>query len=118
MGQKEYVPMMRSQHGTASGPAGIPLDFPNELYDRLLQQMHAVADEALDRLRRLHDCFPADLPTDVIDAVRADHAHSAYPSTAAHGNRRCAPRFTTRGEAAVIADPRQPGARQEVTILD
>jgi hypothetical protein len=48
----------------------MPPELLHEIYQHLLKETHDLADEFLARLWRLHDRYPADLPEDVIDALR------------------------------------------------
>jgi hypothetical protein len=112
--------MIRQQPiATEGGWREFPPEVCNGIYKRLLAQTHSVAEECLDRLSRLHDRFPAELPENLINALRAFHAQHHPPAVAPEvDDRRWAPRFPGMGEAVIISDPRRPELARKVATLD
>jgi hypothetical protein len=88
------------------------------IYGHLLHQTHVVAERCLDRLERLHERFPADLPGNVVASLREFHAGGQVAAAALGRERRWAPRFATSGETLLIGGPDTPEAVRKIAVLD
>src|SRR5262245_45745113 len=84
--------------------------FAARLYGELLRETKVLADKALDRLRTLHQRFPASIPSaflDQLDRLRAD-PHE----------RRKATRLNELPLAATVRFAADPCAREEAVVVD
>jgi hypothetical protein len=87
-------------------------------YDHFLRRAHDLAQDALRCLEELRGLYPADLPEEVVVAVRRFHDHLP-PTAAASGERerRRAPRFPAGGKL-LLTDPQAPGPSWEAVTVD
>jgi hypothetical protein len=88
-------------------------------YDEIIQRAHALAERTLKGLEELHDLYPSDLPSEVIEAVRHFHAclPGAVPARATRERRR-APRFAAHHEKLILTDLQAPTQAWEVVAVD
>jgi hypothetical protein len=101
-----------------NAPDPLPAGLTRLAYERLVRRAHDLAEQALRCLEELRGLYPADLPEEVVVAVRRFHDQlpGEDPATAGQERRR-APRFPAGG-TLTLTDPQAPGQPWEAVTVD
>ena len=101
------------------GPDPVPLALTVWAYDLTVQRARALGDKSLQSLQGLQHIYPSALPADLVEALRAYHAHAPVAGLAGDGwDRRGAPRFPVAGSKLSITAAHLPAQKWEVLEVD
>ena len=99
----------------AIAPAARPEDH-KDLYESILERVHALGTQSLRKLWRLRAQFP-DLPREVINSVEQARLDPPHGASVPNRDRRGAPRFPAQRAVVLLAEDRSPDS-QAAVLLD
>jgi hypothetical protein len=108
---------MYLQRGDGAMPPAVGPEGHKDLYEKILERVHALGTQSLRGLWRLRARFPADLAeaVDCLEQARHDPPHGA---SVPNRDRRGAPRFPAQRATVLVAEDRLPYSHADGVLLD
>src|ERR1700730_17270545 len=107
---------MNWQHGAGALPPAVRPEGHKDLYERILERMHALGTQSLRTLWRLHERFPGDLPWEAVDYLEQARQDPPPGASVPTGDRRGAPRFPAQRATVLLAEDGSPNSQAGVLL--